>query len=352
MHTSVRIYLGLILWLALVAGSMSSSPLARADEPLDDAPPAAQADVTSTEHEGDAVEMAADSSLGGLSGGTIEVSDSTSVEILSEEFQDKAFDQHVDLRLVSDALSTRNASLLTDVALQLAEGERVLLRQHKSGVTSQGLLEKAAKLAIDGQDKTTLDRLMRAAETLQQEDLVQQLATAEKIGGASRATNPALTVSLDSLDLNAVIVIKRLFDAIREAELMGDHHLLDDVESQLKDATDVTDAQRAAIEQLVKQTREAMPPPGTAEDDPIAKLSAASRGWGIKDLDPTNREQRCQQGRTRFRSRAIENDESQSSTRARLHQGLRQERHTRNDHGRGPLRALRIPFERFDPGGL
>ena len=223
--------------------------------------------------------------------------------------EDLAFSRYVDIGLVAEAIASRDASLLTDAALQLAEGERVLDRQHSSGVTAKALLEKAVRLAADNQDNGTLERVRKAADLGKDKELAEQLANLEKLGGATRAIDPTLTISLDALDLNTAIRLKGFLDAIKEAELIGDTELLNAVESQIREASGISDAQRAALEERVKNTRKGMSSAEIAGADPIKKLVAASRGWGIKDLDPTNKNSGVRQaGRDvdRKRRRAIE----------------------------------------------
>src|SRR4051794_9036967 len=50
---------------------------------------------------------------------------------LPKKLQDAAFDQYVDIQLMAHAVDALDAELLTDVGLQLAEGERILLRPHQ-----------------------------------------------------------------------------------------------------------------------------------------------------------------------------------------------------------------------------
>src|SRR5262245_61010621 len=76
---------------------------------------------------------------------------------------DPAFERYVDMEALAEAWEDRDAEALTDIGLQLAEGERVLLRSHK-GITAEQVLTVAARLAADQRDKKTLQRLSRAAE--------------------------------------------------------------------------------------------------------------------------------------------------------------------------------------------
>src|SRR5438874_12815553 len=52
--------------------------------------------------------------------------------VLSGDVHDPAFDRYVDLDLATRAWQQADAALLADIGLQLAEGERVLMRPHKA----------------------------------------------------------------------------------------------------------------------------------------------------------------------------------------------------------------------------
>jgi hypothetical protein len=54
------------------------------------------------------------------------------VSIIPSELDDPAYRQYVDIRLLQQALKDSDSQLLTDVVLQLEEGERVLMRSHKA----------------------------------------------------------------------------------------------------------------------------------------------------------------------------------------------------------------------------
>ena len=53
------------------------------------------------------------------------------------ELVDPAFGQYIDIRLLWQGWGSMDAGMLTDAALQLAEGERVLMRSHKAGSALQ-----------------------------------------------------------------------------------------------------------------------------------------------------------------------------------------------------------------------
>ena len=67
---------------------------------------------------------------------------------IPSDLADPAFDRYVDLSLLGTAWDLGDASLMTDVALQHTEGQRVLMRPHRA-IVPEKLLEVAARLAIE-----------------------------------------------------------------------------------------------------------------------------------------------------------------------------------------------------------
>jgi hypothetical protein len=84
--------------------------------------------------------------------------------------QDTAFDQFVDLTYLGQAWQELSPSKLADCGLQLAEGERVLLREHKA-ITAQRVLSYAIQLAGQQGDGETLVRLAKASAVTGNADL-------------------------------------------------------------------------------------------------------------------------------------------------------------------------------------
>lgn len=99
---------------------------------------------------------------------------------------DRAFDKYVDSDFIAQAWNRLDADALTDVALQLAEGERILLRSHKVG-SAADVLRLASRIATTRGNKETLASITTAAKALKVEDVHAQVAAASKLGGASRA---------------------------------------------------------------------------------------------------------------------------------------------------------------------
>src|SRR5262249_52298857 len=122
---------------------------------------------------------------------------SPGVDPAAPDLSDPGFDRYVDLRLVGDAWRQMDPALLTDVALQLAEGERALKRPHRS-LPCAKLLETAARLAADKNDKPSLERLAKAASLYANQALAGQVAASLKLASEARAVDPAAVVSVET----------------------------------------------------------------------------------------------------------------------------------------------------------
>jgi hypothetical protein len=99
---------------------------------------------------------------------------------------DPAFDRFVDPIAIGMAWAALDAAALTDGALGLMEGERVLLRPHRS-LPTKDIAIVAARLAGERGDAASLARLEKAAAQHGREEMKQLLAQARTLGGASRA---------------------------------------------------------------------------------------------------------------------------------------------------------------------
>jgi hypothetical protein len=93
--------------------------------------------------------------------------------------QDRAFNQFVDLTYLGQAWQELSPSKLADCGLQLAEGERVLLREH-SAISAERVLGYAIQLAGQQGDGPTLARLAKAPVVTRNAELAQQLQAARK----------------------------------------------------------------------------------------------------------------------------------------------------------------------------
>jgi len=206
-----------------------------------------------------------------------EVLASTSVARIPDELLDPAFDRYVDAQLLGQAWESQDAAALTDVALQVAEGERVLMRTHKL-TPADKLFGLAAKLAQEAQDQATLDRLTKAADQLGKKDLLAQLQSSKKLGGATRDAGPS--VSLDNLTADEVSAYGMYSTRLKQARVAGDGATLHELVEEIRGNTALTEPSRKHLMYLIEHASAALPkdagPDGVVQT--LSKLGDASRG--------------------------------------------------------------------------
>jgi hypothetical protein len=194
---------------------------------------------------------------------------------------DPGFARYVDYGLLLKAYAGMNPELLTDVGLQLAEGERILLRPHKA-FPADAILNLAVKAAVEKKDKGTLDRLAKVAEKRDSAALKSQVAAAQKLGGQSRAIDPALLVSLDEMTPAQFLVYQELVRELRRARILGDRETMERLAKQATAATALPDKKRdylakAASDGLAAMPKEQVANPVTSTLDKLLAQSRAVR---------------------------------------------------------------------------
>jgi hypothetical protein len=214
---------------------------------------------------------------------------------MREHLDDPAFNQYVDITLLEPAWAEKNAVLLTDIALQIADGQKVLMRPHKAG-SAQDMLKLAAAIATRKGDKDTIARIESAAKTLNFDDVASEASKAAKLAAAPRAADPALTVSLDQADPDDVAAFGSLLDGVQSAHLLRDKAWLDEVGERSNQLQNLTGAQKKYINKILGEARSAISDDTdkTKDDNSvvstISKLDSASRHhghdhWGHHDHD-------------------------------------------------------------------
>lgn len=93
---------------------------------------------------------------------------------------DPVFDRYVDVGLLRTAVETLDASLAADVTLQLAEGERILGRSHKS-VSAEEAFGLAIQLATGNRDSETIERLAKSSARIERKEWVQRTERREEV---------------------------------------------------------------------------------------------------------------------------------------------------------------------------
>jgi len=140
------------------------------------------------------------------------------------DLADPAFDRYVNMQQVADALGNFAPETLTDAALQMAEGERILQRHHASGLTAKKLFEvalaAATKIADDDPSSNSFDRLEAGAKNWGDKELAAKIAAAKLVSGQSRGDASsedweAMRASAIGGDSEADDVLKKLDGASR-----------------------------------------------------------------------------------------------------------------------------------------
>ncbi len=205
-----------------------------------------------------------------------------------EDLQDPAFERYVDLLVLAKAWNQLDPALITDVAMQLAEGERVLLRSHKA-ITSDELIKLAVKIAADKCDQNTLERLRKYYEQRGDKAMSESLATSCKLAGESRAVDPNQLVSVNEMTPEAFAVYRGLIDEIKAASYVGNHEKLEAITEGIDTLTELSKTQRAylrtmaeghkhAIDQLPAEANQLASDETSLTQLALQRLTSTSRG--------------------------------------------------------------------------
>lgn len=196
-------------------------------------------------------------------GATAEPTEAMTVDVqfaaLPPEFLDPAFGHYVDLTRLADAIRQADPDRLINAALALAEGERILLRTHKSGLTAKALMLKASKLAANDGNQDALKRLAAAARETNDKDFLSHIEATQKLVGTSRATTPIFTVSAGKL-----LAMKTWLDQSRKATLTGDKELLGMIRMDIEDSDGISGNSRTEFLDQITDFEESI---GDATDD-------------------------------------------------------------------------------------
>jgi len=175
---------------------------------------------------------------------------------------DPAFGPQVEQNLAR-AVHDGNAGLLTDVALQLAEGQRVLLRPHKELPTT-GVMRMACRLAAERGDKASLDRLAKAAQNCNDKQLTEAIHTARETASAGRSPQPALVASVLDMPAETFALYRACLQDIRAARLADDKPLLKALTEAVRELPLLSQAQKDCLA-------------GEAKPSPAAEVEAQAR---------------------------------------------------------------------------
>jgi hypothetical protein len=193
---------------------------------------------------------------------------------------DPAFDRYVDLNLLARAWADKNAALLADLGLQLAEGERILFRPHRA-VSADQVLTMAIKLAAEKREAATLARLSKALEAQRKADLAGQAAAAHKLASVSRAPDNALKVQAGGMRPEIFLLVRDTLASITAAKVAGDRETLDIIIDLTPTMKRVPEAQRKYLLKVATEARNSLPKDATGLDpaaEALDKLLDDTRG--------------------------------------------------------------------------
>ncbi|AGA27969.1 hypothetical protein [Singulisphaera acidiphila] len=206
------------------------------------------------------------------------------------EFQDPAFSRFVDLTLLRQAIARNDASQAADIALQLADGERVLLREHKI-LSADMAIRLAASIAVDTNDRATLQRLVKAAKNVGDDALASQIETVAKLGMTTRDEGQDLKVSLRTTTPDQLAFLKSVLQEADTSRRSGDLEVLGKLEVFVKALTDLPEEQKTFLASRIAKAKQEVPEGSDKLGQALKKLNASSRfapfgNWQSTYIDP------------------------------------------------------------------
>jgi hypothetical protein len=198
----------------------------------------------------------------------------TTRSFVPPDLDDPAFSRYVNPEAVAVAWERLDPAMMTDIALQLCEGERCLLRPHKSLPTDR-ILELSVQLCAEKRSVANLDRLAKAAKSRANAELSAKVAAAKQTSGAARAVDPTLMVNVDAMCPTCYEAYHGAICEIQRARLTGDTGPIDRLEKALPDLKQLEAPQRGTIHTMIQDTRKGLPAP-TKPDRTIDALTGRS----------------------------------------------------------------------------
>ena len=203
---------------------------------------------------------------------------------IPHELADLSFERYVDVKALGDAYLAKDAALMTDVGLQLLEGERVLLRSHR-GLKASTVFEAALRVATDQIDVATLDRLSKVAEKIGDKTLGDKVKVSRQLADKPRAAEPPVPAPDENLPANEVIEIQNQIERFERARAVGDVAGLKTLQAELKERPGKAGSLSAYLAKQVTEILASLGGTEGARDEVVAmlgKLSGTSRGATFK----------------------------------------------------------------------
>ncbi len=201
------------------------------------------------------------------------------------ELYDPAYDQYVNMSNVGVAWQSQDAAALADGALQLLEGERILMRPHAK-LPAEKVLILAGKIAVEKKDTETLERLRKAAERHGKKEVAAQLSATNKLAAAAR-DEEEFFVSIEDTSPEEYGAFHDYAERIRGARIAGEAITLENLQDEIERSELLMKQRRDYLLRQIQKTSAVLPKDGQPDEAiaALSRLGGASRGWGIDDVN-------------------------------------------------------------------
>jgi hypothetical protein len=162
------------------------------------------------------------------------------------EFDDHGLDRYLDLRLLSRAWESHDASALLDIGLLLAEGERVMLRNNRD-FDSKKLIQLSAYLAGVSQDQATLARLSKLADQRRDQKMSALLKIVPQAMSTPTADAHLIGRSIEAISPQGLLVHQATLKHIRVISICGDKESLESMRTAVQSLTDLSPEQKSHV---------------------------------------------------------------------------------------------------------
>lgn len=139
---------------------------------------------------------------------------------------DPAFNRYITQESLDMAVNSGDPHVMTDAAMQLAEGERVLHRPH-AGISAEDMMISATRIAARKGDTASIERLKNAAQRLGRTSVIpkiDRIAKSEKRVELDPPPNMTFRNEQEKAAAHGII------DSVNHAVVLQDHRHLDHTE--------------------------------------------------------------------------------------------------------------------------
>jgi hypothetical protein len=186
--------------------------------------------------------------------------------------RDRAFERYVDVQALRQAIRSLNASLLTDVAAQFAEGERILFRQHKS-ISADEVLAFAVKVASHKKDNSALERLSKIIALRDNPELAASVKISQQLASDSRAVDISTALSVVETSPQTFATFKSVLAFIEDRQLRGDAKSLEKMSLLVPRLKYLGEHERETVKQHIAAALESI---SKADSELVKKLAVLS----------------------------------------------------------------------------